>query len=169
MRRYATMPELDIWYDSTHDDSNLIGYFNAGRPWQVSIHIEKKRKKRRTGQGTSPSSPRWRTEGVPRITEDPPIRVTINDDEQDYLVDHLLAEYRMTLQEDRRSLFDRFTAVDVVRRVVGVGSVGVQVYTGAAGGPDRRRSIVLAGQAGWTSQAYEAYTQSSRHGGPGSG
>ena len=43
-----------------------------------------------------------------------------------YLVDHLLAEYRMTLQEDRRSLFDRFTTVDVVRQVVGVGSVGMR-------------------------------------------
>ena len=44
------------------------------------------------------------------------------------LAGHLLAGYRLTLQEDRRSLFDRFTEVDVVRQVVGVGSVGMQVY-----------------------------------------
>ena len=66
--------------------------------------------------------------GRPRITTEPPIRVTIGDDEQDDLTDHLLAQYRLTLQEDRRSLFDRFTVVDVVRQVVGVGSVGMQVY-----------------------------------------
>ncbi len=30
--------------------------------------------------------------------------------------------------QDRQSLFDRFTEVDVVRQVVGVGSVGMQVY-----------------------------------------
>ncbi len=66
--------------------------------------------------------------GRPRITEEPPIRVTISDAEQDDLTDHLLAEYRLTLQEDRRSLFDRFTVVDVVRQVVGVGSVGMRVY-----------------------------------------
>jgi hypothetical protein len=38
--------------------------------------------------------------------------VTISDEEQADVVDHLLAEYRLTLQEDRRALFDRFTEVD---------------------------------------------------------
>ena len=56
------------------------------------------------------------------------MRVTIGDDEQADLVDHLLADYRLTLQEDRRALFDRFTEADVVRQVVGVGSVGMRVY-----------------------------------------
>src|SRR5438034_419664 len=41
MRRYATMPELDIWYDSTHVD-DLIGYFEPADRGRVSIHIEKK-------------------------------------------------------------------------------------------------------------------------------
>jgi len=45
MRRYATMPELGIWYDSMHVD-NLIGYFEPADRGQVSIHIEKKRKRR---------------------------------------------------------------------------------------------------------------------------
>ena len=34
----------------------------------------------------------------------------------------------MTLRDDRRFLFDRFTPVDVVRKVVGVASVGMRVY-----------------------------------------
>jgi uncharacterized protein (DUF2252 family) len=66
--------------------------------------------------------------GRPRINEEPPNRVAISDERQDDLVDQLLAEYRLTLPEDRRSLFDRFTTVDVVRQVVGVGSVGMRVY-----------------------------------------
>jgi len=40
MRRYATLPELDIWYDSMHVD-NLIGYFEPADRGRVSIHIEK--------------------------------------------------------------------------------------------------------------------------------
>jgi len=44
-QRYATMPELDIWYDSMHVD-NLIDYFEPADRGQVSIHIEKKRKRR---------------------------------------------------------------------------------------------------------------------------
>jgi hypothetical protein len=142
MRRYATMPELDIWYDSTHVD-NLIGYFEPADRGRVSIHIEKKRK-RRTSRGAFAKLTTM-ARGRPRITEDPPIRVTISDDEQDYLVDHLLAEYRMTLQEDRRSLFDRFTAVDVVRQVVGVAAWGCR-STWCCWRAGRRRSIVLSGQ-----------------------
>ena len=34
----------------------------------------------------------------------------------------------MTLRDDRRFLFDRFTPVDVVRQVLGVASVGMRVY-----------------------------------------
>ena len=49
MRRYAAMPELDIWYDAIHADS-LINYFEPADRGRVSIHIEKKRK-RRTSRG----------------------------------------------------------------------------------------------------------------------
>jgi uncharacterized protein (DUF2252 family) len=125
IRRYARTPELDIWYDSIHV-SGLIGYYQEADRGRVSIHIEKQRE-RRTSRGAFAKLTTM-TNGRPRITVDPPIRVTISDDEQDYLVDHLLAEYRLTLQDDRRVLFDRFTPVDVVRQVVGVGSVGMRVY-----------------------------------------
>jgi uncharacterized protein (DUF2252 family) len=36
----------------------------------------------------------------------------------------LLAEYRATLEDDRRHLLDRYTLIDVAIKVVGVGSVG---------------------------------------------
>src|SRR6202050_3740575 len=101
--------------------------------------------------------------GRPRITEDPPPRRTIGDEEQDDLVDHLLAEYRMTLREDRRSLFDRFTEADIVRQVVGVGSVGMRVYLVLLEGRTGADPLFLqAKQAG--ASVYEAYTQPSAHG-----
>src|SRR5215471_11475651 len=163
MRRYATMPELDIWYDSMHVD-DLIGFFEPADRGQVSIHIERKRE-RRTSRGAFAKLTEM-ANGRPRITEDPPIRVALSDDEQDYLVDHLLAEYRLTLQEDRRSLFDRFTAVDVVRQVVGVGSVGMQVYLVLLEGRTGLDPLFLqAKQAG--PAVYEAHTQPSRHRGHG--
>src|SRR4029079_18391046 len=109
-------PDCDMWYDSPHVD-NLIDYFEPADRGRVSIHIEKKRK-RRTSRGAFAKLTTM-AHGRPRITDDPPIRVTISDDEQDYLVDHLLAEYRMTLQEDRRSLFDRFTPVHGVSQAAG--------------------------------------------------
>jgi uncharacterized protein (DUF2252 family) len=123
--QYAGWPELDVWYDGIHADS-LIGYFEPADRGRVSVHIEKKRE-RRTSRGAFAKLTTM-THGRPRITEDPPIRVTLGDREQADVADHLLAGYRQTLQEDRRVLFDRFTVTDMVRQVVGVGSVGMRVY-----------------------------------------
>src|SRR5690348_9809464 len=125
MRQYATMPELDIWYDSVHAD-DLMGYFEPADRGRISVHIERKRK-RRTSRGAFAKLTEM-ADGRPRITEDPPLRVALGDDEQNDLVGHLLAGYRLTLPEDRRTLFDRFTVTDVVRQVVGVGSGGMRVY-----------------------------------------
>jgi uncharacterized protein (DUF2252 family) len=159
MHRYATMPELDIWYDGIHVDS-LIGYFEPADRGRVSVHIQKQRT-RRTSRGAFAKLTTM-AHGRPRITEDPPLRVTVGDDEQAYLVDHLLAEYRLTLQEDRRTLLDRFTTVDVVRQVVGVGSVGMQVYLVLLEGRTGADPLFLqAKQAG--PSVYEAHIQPSRH------
>jgi uncharacterized protein (DUF2252 family) len=159
MRRYARMPELDIWYDGTHVD-NLIRYFEPADRGRVSVHIEKKRE-RRTSRGAFEKLTTM-AHGRPRITEDPPVRTTISDKEQADLVDHLLAGYRLTLQEDRRSLFDRFTEVDIVRQVVGVGSVGMRVYLllfeGRTGADPLFLQVKQAGPS-----VYEAYIRPSAH------
>lgn len=73
-----------------------------------------------------------------------------------------MAEYRLTLQEDRRTLFDRFTEVDTVRQVVGVGSVGMRVYLVLLEGRSGADPLFLqVKQAG--ASVYEAHTQPSRH------
>jgi uncharacterized protein (DUF2252 family) len=159
MRRYATMPELDIWYDGTHVD-RLLGYFEPADRGRVSVHIERGRR-RRTSRGAFAKLVAM-AHGRPRITEDPPVRVTIGDEEQADLVDHLLAGYRLTLREDQRSLFDRFTEADVVRQVVGVGSVGMRVYLVLLEGRTGADPLFLqAKQAG--PSVYEAHTRPSRH------
>src|SRR5215469_4285731 len=159
MRRYTAMPELDIWYDATYAEG-LISYFEPADQGRVSIHIEKRRE-RRTSRGAFARLTTM-ANGRPRITPDPPLRVTISDDEQADLVHHLFAEYRQTLQEDRRSLFDRFTEVDVVRQVVGVGSVGMTVYLvlfeGRTGVDPLFLQVKQAGPS-----VYEAHTQPIRH------
>jgi uncharacterized protein (DUF2252 family) len=159
MRRYTTMPELDIWYDGMHVES-LIGFFEPADRDRVSVYIEK-RKQRRTSRGAL-ARLTVMARGRPRITEDPPIRVRVGDDEQADLLNQLFAGYRLTLQEDRRTLFDRFTEVDVVRQVVGVGSVGMRVYLvlleGRSGADPLFLQVKQAGPS-----VYEAHTQPSRH------
>src|ERR1700730_2007044 len=159
MRGYRATPELDIWYDATRVES-LIRYFEPADRDQVSVYIDRKRKRRVS---------RWAftklteiADGPPRITEAPPLRVAISDDEQADITGELLAGYRQTLQDDRRSLFDRFTLTDVVRQVVGVGSVGMRVYLvlleGRTGADPLFLQIKQAGPA-----VYEAHTQASAH------
>jgi uncharacterized protein (DUF2252 family) len=160
IRRYAGMPELGIWYDGMHVDS-LVGYFEPADRGRVSIYIERKRD-RRTSRGAFAKLTTM-AHGRPRITEDPPLRVTISDSEQADLVAHLLAGYRLTLAEDRQVLFDRFTEVDMVRQVVGVGSVGMRVYLvlleGRSGADPLFLEVKQAGPS-----VYETHTQPSRHG-----
>ena len=159
MRTYTTIPELDIWYDGIRADS-LIDYFEPADRGRVSVYIEKKRE-RRTSRGAFAKLTKM-VNGRPRITEDPPIRATISDAEQAELVGQLLAGYRLTLQEDRRALFDRFTETDTVRQVVGVGSVGMQVYLvlleGRSGADPLFLQVKQAGPS-----VYEAYAEPSRH------
>lgn len=124
IRAYSTMHELDIWYASTHVD-RLLDYFREADRGRISVYIER-RQRTRTSRGAFTKLTTM-TGGRPRITLEPPVRVAVSDEEQADLADKI-AEYRSTLQDDRRALFDRFTMVDVVRQVVGVGSVGMRVY-----------------------------------------
>ena len=63
------------------------------------------------------------------IVPDPPLIVRIEDDiasaESD-AASQFLARYRETLPLDRRILIDRFSLVDIAKKVVGVGSVGTR-------------------------------------------
>ena len=157
MRTYRDMPEIDIWYDATHVDS-LLGYFESADRDQVSVYIERKRKRRVSRRAFTKLTEV--ADGRPRITEDPPVRVAVSDEEQADIVGELLAGYRQTLQDDRRVLFDRFTLTDVVRQVVGVGSVGLRVYLvlleGRTGADPLFQQLKQAGPA-----VYEAHKQAS--------
>ena len=63
-----------------------------------------------------------------RIVEDPPFRVRVDDPDERAGDAGIVEAYRASLPEYRRHLLDRFTVADVARQVVGVGSVGMQVF-----------------------------------------
>jgi len=159
MRRYAASPLLDIWYDGTRFD-RFIDYFEPADRGQVKVQFEKGKQKR-TSRGAFAKLTTERR-GRARITPEPPLRVTLDDAEQGDIVDQLIADYRLTLQEDRRNLFDRFILVDVVRQVVGVGSVGMVVYLALFEGSARGDPLFLQfKQAG--PSVYEEHTYPSTH------
>ena len=163
MRRYRALPELDIWYEATRVD-RLVRYFEEADRDTVSVYIERKRERR--GSRRAFVKLTEMAHGRPRITEDPPVRVALSDAEQAAVAGELLAGYRQTLQDDRRSLFDRFTLTDVVRQVVGVGSVGMRVYLvlleGRTGADPLFLQVKQAGPA-----VYEAHGRPSAYAGHG--
>jgi uncharacterized protein (DUF2252 family) len=125
LRGFVAAPELEIWYDTTHV-GRLLGYFTESEVREaVARHIEKKAA-RRTSRGALGKLTTMTDEG-PRITENVPFRVHLDASERAHAV-AAFESYRAGLATHRRRLLDRFALVDVVRQVVGVGSVGMRVY-----------------------------------------
>jgi uncharacterized protein (DUF2252 family) len=74
-------------------------------------------------------------DGEPRILADPPLLVPLEDlltaDQAATMsaaVMSIFRSYRTTLPDDRKRLLEQFRAVDVARKVVGVGSVGTRAW-----------------------------------------
>jgi uncharacterized protein (DUF2252 family) len=81
--------------------------------------------------GTAPADRLYRVERGKksgwRLRDNPPLVYHFDakrDDVHDLAARNAFADYRLTLQEDRRILLDRYRLVDMAFKVVGVGSVG---------------------------------------------
>src|SRR4051794_17533111 len=125
---YATAGELEIWYDLITADT-LLQLFEPEERERAGRRLAK-RAARRTSAGAARKLTRV-VDGHLRIVEDPPIRVRPpgnRSTEALAAAAEIVQAYHDSLPYERRYLFDRFTFVDVVRQVVGVGSVGMQVY-----------------------------------------
>lgn len=127
IRKCAALGALETWYSMTTlnhvreavgSDKDLRSLYDkriteAGK--QTQEHVAHKI--------TTPSK------GLSRIVDQPPL--LYHDDKQlvnERTVPAFLKQYRETLSEDRRALFDRFKPVDAAMKVVGVGSVGTRCY-----------------------------------------
>jgi uncharacterized protein (DUF2252 family) len=125
MRRYAAMSVLDVWYSRVDADAAVraLGSVPGG-----SFKTALARARRHTSRAALPKLTELTDDGARRIIDHPPL-VThdVGADEKD-AVAALFASYRASLDDDRRFLVDRFTLVDVARKVVGVGSVGTRCF-----------------------------------------
>ncbi|NUY31123.1 DUF2252 domain-containing protein [Paraburkholderia sp. JPY303] len=127
----SSMDTLDVWYCQFKAASMLaIADSEEERQKELAV-IEKAR------QQSSRSVLTRATEmvnGKLRIKDSPPLVYHVplesKHDQKQYqtLVRRFFADYRLTLPDDRRALFDRYELVDVAIRVVGIGSVGTRCY-----------------------------------------
>ena len=123
---YSTMGLLDVWY-ATVDVASML-------PLMRSMRARARRTAARAMQRDHLRALNKLTEIVGesrRIRHAPPLVLRL--DEEDAVlaqVGALIAEYRTTLPDERRVLFDRYRLTDVAMKVVGVGSVGTHCWIG---------------------------------------
>jgi uncharacterized protein (DUF2252 family) len=124
MRDFASMDVIDIWY-SRIDDTDVLAELPV-----AERTIATKRIVKATAHSSSELVyPKLVEEnaGLPRIHDTPP--TIFHPDEARHpgyieMLNKVLAQYKETLTEDRRVLFDRYQLVDAAVKVVGIGSVG---------------------------------------------
>jgi uncharacterized protein (DUF2252 family) len=156
--QYAEARFLDIWYAQiTAED--LLTVVVAEERADIAARLHKRARKR-SNVGAAKKFTEV-VDGKVRLVEAPPFRVR-NDRADRAIVEEVRAAYRLSLPEERRYLLDRYSLVDVVRQVVGVGSVGMRVYLLLLQGarPDDLLFLQVK-QAG--PSVYEAFLEPSRY------
>jgi len=129
MRKYASMPTLQVWYDRIDIDDVIAQIDSAGTQQHVLARIKRERQKTVTDH----LYPKLVEEagGVPRIKDNPPLIYHPGDmmaDGSHEVRIPVLASYRETLADHHRLLVDRFRLRDAAVKVVGVGSVGTSCW-----------------------------------------
>jgi uncharacterized protein (DUF2252 family) len=129
MAEYATMGALDVYYSRVDVTSITAFVDKRARPYLDQTVRDA------AHHDTVHELPKLTelVDGRRRIIDFPP---TIYHVEwaDDRVPADAIAAYRLTLQEDRRELLDRYEVVDIAMKVVGVGSVGLAALAILFGG-----------------------------------
>ena len=151
MRQAAGMNNLDIWYvdvDVNDFQRQFAGQLNARQRQALETATAKAQahdSKQALGKLCTEQ------DGQLRIVADPPLVVPIMDLLPEQLdrewmeteLHELIAEYRRTLQSDRRVLLEQYDFTDMARKVVGVGSVGTRCWIALLLGRDQKDPLLL--------------------------
>jgi uncharacterized protein (DUF2252 family) len=128
MREHAGRGILEGWYAkiTLEDVRSVFGVNEHARR-----HVDKKaaEAQRQTSEHVASKITAPTSRGRSRIVDQPPL--LYHADKRDVNERTLAAffkQYRNTLAEERRMLFDRYELVDAAAKVVGVGSVGTRCY-----------------------------------------
>ena len=137
MRKRMKSSVLESWYSqiTIEDITALVGGSKT-----LARKVEKKisEARERTHEQVANKLTTPDGKGLSRIVDQPPLiyhvdETVVNQD----VIDAFFKNYRDTLPGDRRHLLDRYKAVDVALKVVGVGSVGTRCFIALLlGAPD---------------------------------
>jgi len=150
MRNFADQTNLEVWY-ARADIDDLMSELGAQLKPKGRARTEKELAKARTRDSMQAVAKLTAiVDGEPRIISTPPVVVPVEElfegreAEEIYAeMEGLMADYRRSLQPDRRHLLDQFRLVHMARKVVGVGSVGTRVWILLLSGADGRDPLFL--------------------------
>src|SRR3954447_2860738 len=135
MRRFATMPDLAVWY-ARLDADEVIRRWGAEEDGKAAKLVRRAADKARAKDSMRALAKlTCRVDGELRIASDAPLVVRIEelvgpDDGRDVSeeIGRVLQAYRRTLSGGARHALAPYRLVDVARKVVGVGSVGTRAH-----------------------------------------
>ena len=151
MQRFAEMGDLEVWYaklDAAEVDKEL----RDGHDRKLAKTLERSEAKARTKDRMRAFGKlTHEVDGKPRIVSEPPLIVPLAElvsvgdepDRVDSELRTLFDSYRDTLPDDRRLLLERYTYVDLARKVVGIGSVGTRSWVLLMLGRDNNDPLFL--------------------------
>jgi uncharacterized protein (DUF2252 family) len=135
MAQFATMRDLDVWYAHA-DVADIRDQFAQQLRAAGRKKLDATMAKARTKDSMQALNKLTKVvDGERRIISDPPLIVAVHDllpdmerkQFEEWMHD-VIRQYRRSLQSDRRHLIEHFEAVDLARKVVGVGSVGTRCW-----------------------------------------
>jgi len=131
LAEFSRMDTLDVWYYQFKAASMLaIADSMVERRKELAV-IDKARQQSSRSvmtHATELVNGKLRIKDVPPLVYHIPLESPHDHKQYDAMVRRFFADYRLTLPDDRRALFDRYELVDVAIRVVGIGSVGTRCY-----------------------------------------
>lgn len=135
MREFAAQGNLKVWYSSLDVEQGMVDLapLLTNRARKFTAKAVERARGRDSVQAASKLTEL--VDGRHQFLSDPPLMVPLREllpsadaDLVQAALREVLADYRASLHEDRRALFDQFHLTDVARKVVGVGSVGTRTW-----------------------------------------
>jgi uncharacterized protein (DUF2252 family) len=140
----ATMSPLEIWY-SRITAEDLIARGSDAKAREKRRRMAEKARTR-VGENLFPRITE-EIDGRHHFVEQPPLIERVTDESREELMREGFEQYRASLPEDRRFVFDRYRVEDFARRVVGIGSVGTRCYVGLFFCDDRNSLLLQVKEA----------------------
>jgi len=144
LREFAELNPLEVWYYRI--DVDELCKLAAGNDSRGQRQKLSERARTRTGENLYPKITDGQ-EGRRRFVDDPPLLQQLDEDTWREPVDTGIAEYRESLADDRRFVFDRYQIEDFALRVVGIGSVATRCFVALLYCDDRNPLLLQVKEA----------------------